>query len=67
MSPSLEVELAAIADELDLLAVKREELFKRRVLLWQVAVGSLAATPVELARMSRVEPVTVRQLIRRQA
>lgn len=56
--------LTTIANQLDRLAEREAALYAERVALWAHATGE-GTTPSELAAVSRVAPVTVRQLIAR--
>lgn len=58
----LEAQLVRIADELDALQARQTALFAQRVELWTEGRDVHGMKSRELARPSRVRPVTVRNL-----
>lgn len=62
----VERELSEIADLLDKATARADLLFARRLALWRKAKAAGIASAV-LARASRVEPVTVRSILFRDA
>lgn len=56
--------LGAIADELDALESRSEQLYAQRRALWRKGLEA-GLSKVKLAELSRVRPVTVGQLLRR--
>lgn len=64
MGPLQARRLQEIADRLDELAVEERHLYEERVALWSTLRAD-GTTLVELGRLSRVSPITIRQLIAR--
>lgn len=61
---TIATELARIADDLDRHEREKRKLYERRMVLWQRGKEN-GMRASELARFSRLEAVTVRQLMKR--